>query len=354
MLDKLKKIQDKFNKLEIALSDLDLLKDIKKYTKIQKEYSSLKEIIDVYNLYKQNLKEIDDAKEILKNENDKEIIELSKEELGLLEINKTKIEERLKELLSPKDPNDDKNTIIEIRAGTGGDEASLFCSDLYRMYFRYCQMKSWKVEVLSSSENGINGFKEVVFAVSGSGAFGSLKFESGGHRVQRIPDTESSGRIHTSACTVAVLKEAEDVEVKLKDNEIRIDIMKSSGPGGQSVNTTDSAVRITHLPTGIVVVCQDEKSQHKNKAKALKILKARILELEEKKATQERSDIRKSQIGSGDRSQRIRTYNFPQNRLTDHRINLTLYSLQEIMMGNLDELIKALKMQEREELMELD
>ncbi|MFW6362958.1 MAG: peptide chain release factor 1, partial [Spirochaeta sp.] len=256
---------------------------------------------------------------------------------------------QLRLLLVPRDPMDEKSAIVEIRAGTGGDEAGLFASDLYRMYARYGEKRNWKLEFLTISETEIGGFKEVVFSVSGKNVYGSLRFESGVHRVQRVPATESGGRIHTSAVTVAVLPEAEDTDIQLHDNELKIDVFRSSGPGGQSVNTTDSAVRITHLPTNTVVICQDEKSQLKNKAKAMRVLKARLYEMEEKKKQEERASVRRNQIGSGDRSERIRTYNFPQNRLTDHRINLTLYKLELVMQGELDEVIEALQISAREE-----
>ena len=276
---------------------------------------------------------------------------MARQEVKQLERDIERLEHELKLLLIPKDPLDHKNTIMEIRAGTGGDEASLFAADLYRMYSRYAESKGWRTEIMSASETEVGGYKEIVLSISGQQIFGNLKFESGVHRVQRVPTTESGGRIHTSAVTVAVLPEAEDTDVQLNPEDLRIDVFRSSGPGGQSVNTTDSAVRITHEPSGLVVSCQDEKSQHKNKAKALRILKARLYEIEEQKKQQERASARKSQIGSGDRSERIRTYNFPQNRVSDHRINLTLHKLDNVIQGSLDELIEALKLSEQEQLL---
>lgn len=348
MIEKLEEILKRYLSLQKEMEDPNLIKDLNKYKKINKEFSELSLTVEVYEKYKKTLKEIDESEYLLQNETDEEILNIAKEDLENLKKNKLNLEEKLKELLVPKDPNDDRNTIMEIRAGTGGDEAGLFCADLYKMYLRYAEKKYWKTELLSLSENGIGGFKEVIFIVVGNGAYGNLRFESGGHRVQRVPETESGGRIHTSACTVAVLKEADDIEIDIKDSDIRIDVYRSSGAGGQSVNTTDSAVRITHLPTGITVACQDERSQHKNKAKALKILKARILEIEEEKQKKEILEDRKTQVGTGDRSDRIRTYNFPQNRVTDHRINLTLYTLSDFMLGDLDFMIEELKRNHRD------
>jgi len=286
---------------------------------------------------------------MLEGETDHEMRELAREELSGLEERRDESVTRLKLLLVPRDPLDEKNIITEIRAGTGGDEAALFAADLFRMYSRFAETNRWKIEVMSANEIGIGGFKEVVFSVSGKNVYENLRYESGTHRVQRVPETESGGRIHTSAVTVAVLPEAEETDIDIRQEDLRVDVYRSSGPGGQSVNTTDSAVRITHIPTGVVVTCQDEKSQHKNKAKALRVLRARLYEAEETKRRSERAKERKSQIGSGDRSERIRTYNFPQNRVTDHRINLTLYRLEEIMQGELEEIIDALKVSAREE-----
>jgi peptide chain release factor 1 len=297
-------------------------------------------------------KQIDDAKNLILEEKDSQMRELAREELKDLETQLAESEEKLKFLLIPRDPLDDKNIIMEIRAGTGGEEAALFASDLYRMYSRFAENKGWKFEIMNSHETELGGIKEIVFSISGNNVYENLRYESGGHRVQRVPQTESSGRIHTSAVTVAVLPEADETEIDIKQEELRIDVMRAGGPGGQSVNTTDSAVRITHLPTGLTVHCQDEKSQIKNKAKAMRILRARIYELEESKAAAQRAEARKTQVGSGDRSQRIRTYNFPQNRLTDHRINLTLYKLDLVMQGEVEELFDALKLSAKEEMLQ--
>ena len=285
------------------------------------------------------------------NEDDEELIEIAREELLLLDIKKAKLEDELKILLLPKDPNDDKNLILEIRAGTGGDEAALFASDLYRIYTRYAERKSWKYKVIDSSDTGIGGIKEAVISINGKGAFGMLKYESGVHRVQRVPKTETSGRVHTSAATVAVLPEAEDVDVNINDSDLKIDTYRASGAGGQHVNKTESAIRITHIPTGLVVTCQDESSQHKNRAAAMKVLKARLLASEQQKIADERAAERKSLVSTGDRSAKIRTYNFPQGRITDHRINFTSYKLHEVLDGNITELIEKLKIAEQQELM---
>ena len=285
---------------------------------------------------------------------DHDMKELVQEELKSLEKRRDESVQRLKFLMIPKDPLDLKNIIMEIRAGTGGEEAALFVADLFRMYSHYAESKKWKIEIMSSNDTGIGGFKEIIFSVTGKSVYENLRYESGTHRVQRVPVTESGGRIHTSAVTVAVLPEAEETEIDISPEDLRVDVYRSSGPGGQSVNTTDSAVRITHIPTGMVVTCQDEKSQHKNKAKALRVLRARLYEMEEKKKQQERSQARRNQIGSGDRSERIRTYNFPQNRVTDHRINLTLYRLEEILQGDLDEIVEALKINAREEYLKFE
>ncbi|HID15293.1 MAG TPA: peptide chain release factor 1, partial [Candidatus Atribacteria bacterium] len=295
-----------------------------------------------YREYKKLNEELKENEDLLKEEKDPEMKELIKEEIKLLQDKIEKIEYKLKVLLIPKDPNDEKGVIIEIRSGTGGEEAALFAGDLFRMYSKYVEKKGWKLDIVEANSTELGGFKEVVFMVEGKGAFSRLKYESGVHRVQRVPETEAGGRIHTSAATVAVLPEAEDVEIEINPEDLRIDVYRSMGHGGQSVNTTDSAVRITHLPTGIVVTCQDEKSQLKNRAKALKVLKARLLDMEREKQERERRDLRRVQIGSGDRSERIRTYNFPQNRVTDHRIGLTLYKLDSILEGDLDELIEPL------------
>jgi peptide chain release factor 1 len=316
-----------------------------------KEYAQLEAIAASQREIEAVSGQLEDAKSLAQNEKDPEMREMAREESRELETRLTDAEDRLKFLLVPKDPLDEKNIIMEIRAGTGGDEAALFASDLYRMYSRFAETRGWKFEIMSSNETELGGFKEIVFSISGSNVYENLRYESGVHRVQRVPATEASGRIHTSAVTVAVLPEADETEIDIRTEDLRIDVMRAGGPGGQCVNTTDSAVRITHLPTGVTVHCQDEKSQIKNKAKAMRILRARIYELEEAKAASERADARKNQVGSGDRSERIRTYNFPQNRLTDHRINLTLYKLDLIMQGDIAELFDALKLSAREELL---
>jgi len=338
MLEKLAEVEKRYEQLEHLLSDPQLLGKQKEYSRVAKERAELEEIVGCYREWKKTEQEILDNRELLK-EKDEAIRELAKEELSALREKKDSLEERLKILILPKDPNDTKNVILEIRAGTGGEEAALFAAQLFRMYSRYAESRGWRVEVMSSNPTGLGGFKEIIGLIEGRGAYSRLKFEGGVHRVQRVPVTEASGRIHTSAVTVAVLAEADEVEVEVDPKDLRIDVFRSSGPGGQSVNTTDSAVRVTHLPTALVVTCQDEKSQHKNKAKALKILRARLLE---KKQQEQRSEIaatRKLMVGSGDRSERIRTYNFPQGRVTDHRINLTLYKLDRIMEGELDEVV---------------
>ncbi len=333
-------ITKKYNEIENSLNNQSGY-DSDKLIKLNKEYAELKPIVNTINIYKKDKNDIDELKKLL-DDKDTSIKQMAEEEL----IEKKKsidfLEDKLMRLLIPKDENDKKNSILEIRAGTGGDEASLFAADLFSMYQKYADVNEWKFEVLSLSETGLKGIKEVVCNISGYNVFSKLKFESGVHRVQRVPTTESSGRVHTSAATVAVLPEAEEVDISLEEKDLRIDVFRSSGPGGQSVNTTDSAVRITHIPTGIVVSQQDEKSQHKNKAKAMKILRSRILDNEIQEKNKQRSQERKNQVGSGDRSERIRTYNFPQGRVSDHRINLTLYNLDEILEGNLNELINPL------------
>ncbi|MDC7124011.1 MAG: peptide chain release factor 1 [Spirochaetales bacterium] len=348
MIDKLEEIEARFSELEKQISDPDIMKDMKHYKEVAQEHSHLLEVVTEIKNYKRIKSEIEDAKVLIENEQDAEMKEMAHEELKGLEEEFEKSEADLKTLLIPKDPMDLKNIIMEIRAGTGGDEAALFAADLFRMYSRLAETRGWKVEIMSSNEINLGGFKEIAFSISGKSVYGDLKYESGVHRVQRVPATESGGRVHTSAVTVAVLPEAEDTDIEIKQEDLKIDVYRSSGPGGQSVNTTDSAVRITHLPTGVVVTCQDEKSQIKNKAKALRVLRARLFEAEEARKAKERADARKSQVGSGDRSERIRTYNFPQNRLTDHRINLTLYRLDAIMTGEMDEVIEALKLSDRE------
>ncbi len=341
MFDKLEALEARYEQITQKLSDPDVIADQAEFTKLCKENSDLTPIIEKYREYKSAKDTIAECKEILSG-GDKELEELARLELADAEKTLSAVSDELKILLLPKDPNDDKNVIIEIRGGTGGEEAALFAADLFRMYTMYAESKRWQIEILSSNPTDIGGYKEVTFSVTGQGAYSRFKFESGVHRVQRVPSTESQGRIQTSAATVAVLPEVEEVEVDINPNDLRIDVFRAGGPGGQCVNTTDSAVRITHLPTGIVVSCQDEKSQFKNKDKAMKILRSRIYEVMEAERHSQIADERKSQIGSGDRSERIRTYNFPQSRVTDHRINLTLYKLEQILNGSLDELVDAL------------
>lgn len=341
MFDKLEALEARYEQITQKLSDPDVIADQAEFTKLCKENSDLTPIIEKYREYKSAKDTIAECKEILSG-GDKELEELARLELADAEKTLSAVSDELKILLLPKDPNDDKNVIIEIRGGTGGEEAALFAADLFRMYTMYAESKRWQIEILSSNPTDIGGYKEVTFSVTGQGAYSRFKFESGVHRVQRVPSTESQGRIQTSAATVAVLPEVEEVEVDINPNDLRIDVFRAGGPGGQCVNTTDSAVRITHIPTGIVVSCQDEKSQFKNKDKAMKILRSRIYEVMEAERHSQIADERKSQIGSGDRSERIRTYNFPQSRVTDHRINLTLYKLEQILNGSLDELIDAL------------
>jgi len=328
----------------------EVLTNQKKLSSIAKEHRSLEKVAKVAKQYISLLNQIDEDKEMLKQD-DAELIELASEELPSLEIKKSILEDELKILLLPKDPNDDKNLILEIRAGTGGDEAALFASDLYRIYVRYAERNNWDYKIMDSSDTGIGGIKEVIISINGKGAFGMLKYESGVHRVQRVPKTETSGRVHTSAATVAVLPEAEDVDINVNDSDLKIDTYRASGAGGQHVNKTESAIRITHIPTGLIVTCQDESSQHKNRASALKVLKARLLASEQKKVAEERAAERKSLVSTGDRSAKIRTYNFPQGRITDHRINFTSYKLHEVLDGDLNELIEKLKIAEQQELM---
>jgi len=342
MFDKLEALEERFAFLTEKISDPEVIADQDTWRKLCKEHADLTPIIDKYREYKKAKQTIEDDKEMLSAGQDAEMEELIRMELDEAEEILEQASQDLKILLLPKDPNDEKNVIVEIRGGTGGDEAALFAADLMRMYSMYAETQRWKIDILNSNPTDIGGYKEVCFSIEGQGAYSKLKFESGVHRVQRVPETESGGRIHTSAVTVAVLPEVEEVEVDINPNDLRIDVFRAGGPGGQCVNTTDSAVRITHLPTGIVVSCQDEKSQFKNKDKAMKILRSRIYEVMEEQRHKEIADERKSQVGSGDRSERIRTYNFPQGRVTDHRINLTLYKLEQVLNGALDELFDAL------------
>jgi len=341
MFDKLKGVEDRFQELERLLSDPEVVQNREAYQKYIREHAEISPIVHTFRDYKRVDRELDDSLELLSDE-DPEMKKMASEEVSRLEKEKERLADELKVLLIPKDPLDDKSVILEIRAGTGGDEAGLFAGDLFKMYQRYADARGWKVEVMDHHTTGVGGLKEIIANVNGKGAYSRLKYESGTHRVQRVPTTETQGRIHTSAVTVAVLPEAEEVEVNIDANELKVDVFRSSGPGGQSVNTTDSAVRITHLPTGLVVTCQDEKSQHKNKAKAMKVLRSRLLDQMVREQNEARSQNRRSQVGSGDRSERIRTYNFPQGRVTDHRIGLTLYRLEAILQGDVDEVIDSL------------
>ena len=342
MFDKLEDTLLRYEEVLNELSEPDVLNDQSRYQKLMKEQADLEPVVTKYKEYKAAKDGIEDSLAILEEENDEEMRELAKEELSDCKASIEGIEQELRILLLPRDPNDDKNVIVEIRAGAGGDEAALFAADLYRMYCKYAETNRWKIDTMSSNENGIGGFKEIVFMINGSGAYSKLKYESGVHRVQRIPTTESGGRIHTSTATVAIMPEVEDVEVEIDLNDCRFDVFRASGNGGQCVNTTDSAVRLTHIPTGIVVSCQDEKSQLKNKDKAMKVLRARLYELECAKAHDEEAEKRRSQIGTGDRSEKIRTYNYPQGRVTDHRIKLTLHRLDSIIDGDLNEVVDSL------------
>lgn len=342
MFDRLDDILIRYQQIMEELSDPDVVSDQKHFTALMKEQSDLADLVEKYTEYKKTRKTIDDSLEMLETENDEEMRELIKEELSQAKSEIGGIEQELKVLLLPKDPLDEKNVIVEIRAGTGGEEAALFASELFRMYTKYAESRRWKTEIVDFSESGIGGYKEISFMIKGKGAYSRMKYESGVHRVQRVPETESGGRIHTSAATVAIMPEAEDVDVEIDMNDIRIDVMRASGNGGQCVNTTDSAVRLTHKPTGIVIYSQTEKSQLQNKEKAFRLLRSKLLQLEIDKKQAEESAMRKSQIGSGDRSEKIRTYNFPQSRCTDHRIKLTLYKLGDIMNGDLDEIIDSL------------
>ncbi|MFW5993975.1 MAG: peptide chain release factor 1 [Halanaerobiaceae bacterium] len=340
--DKFEELIDDYDKLSKKISDPEVMNDSQKYQKLLRQHARLKKLVDKYKHYKDLKQQAEEAEEMIELSEDSEMQELAEEELEMIKPELNELAEELPLLLIPDDPDDEKNVIVEIRSGAGGDEAALFAGDLYRMYSRYSEKQNWKVEVLSSSESGVGGFKEIIFNVEGDSIYSRLKYESGVHRVQRVPSTESSGRIHTSTATVAVLPEAEDVDIDIDENDLKIDFFRSSGPGGQSVNTTDSAVRITYTPMDITVSCQDEKSQHKNKARAMKILRARVREKIEQEKQEERAEARKSQVGSGDRSEKIRTYNFPQGRVSDHRINLTIHQLDAVLDGQIDQIIDPL------------
>lgn len=352
MLDRLQSVEDRYDRLNELLSDPDVINDSKKLREYSKEQSDLQETVQAYREYKEVSGQYKDARAMLEEKLDDDMHAMVKEELEELSERKVELEARLKVLLLPKDPNDDKNVIVEIRGAAGGDEAQLFAGDLYKMYSRFAEAQGWKTEVIEATSTELGGYKEIIFSVNGAGAYSKLKYENGAHRVQRVPQTESGGRIHTSTATVAVLPEAEEVEVEIHEKDIRVDTFTSSGPGGQSVNTTMSAVRLTHLPTGTVVSCQDEKSQIKNKEKAMKVLRARVYDKFQREVQAEYDETRKLAVGTGDRSERIRTYNFPQSRVTDHRIGLTLQKLEQILQGKLDEIIDALIVEEQAEAMQ--
>ncbi|WP_163527442.1 peptide chain release factor 1 [Halobacillus ihumii] len=347
MIERLQTLEDRYEKLNELLSDPEVISDTDKLREYSKEQSGLAGTVTAYREYKEVTGQLDDAKVMLEDSLDDDMEEMVKEEISELSDRKQELEERLKVLMLPKDPNDDKNVIMEVRGAAGGDEAALFAADLYRMYARYAESQGWKTEVIEANANDVGGYKEIIFMINGDRAFSKMKFENGAHRVQRVPETESGGRIHTSTATVVVMPEAEEVEVEVHDKDIRVDTFASSGPGGQSVNTTMSAVRLTHEPTGIVVSCQDEKSQIKNKEKAMKVLRARIYDKVQREQQAEYDESRKSAVGTGDRSERIRTYNFPQTRVTDHRIGLTLQKLDQVLQGNMEEIIEALLIEEQ-------
>ncbi|MEE2828492.1 MAG: peptide chain release factor 1 [Myxococcota bacterium] len=341
MFDKLDSVEERFDSLNEHLSQPDVASDPNRFRELMREYAQLKEVVDAYRTWKKEKASLDEAKELLA-ENDEDLREMAREEIAELQPRVEAGERRLKVLLLPKDPNEGRDVILEIRAGAGGDEAGLFAADLFRMYTRYGESRGWKFELMSMSQNSAGGYKEVIASIRGADVYKRLKYESGTHRVQRVPSTESQGRIHTSTCTVALMPEADEVEVHIEDKDLRIDVFRASGPGGQSVNTTDSAVRITHLPTSLIVICQDEKSQHKNKAKAMKVLRTRLYDQQLQEQQKEQRDMRLAQVGTGDRSEKIRTYNFPQSRITDHRINLTRHDLERVVEGDLDELLDGI------------
>lgn len=345
------RIEKRHRELTEILADPEVLSDQKRYRALAREHAELSEVVELLKKHRQLSRSIEEDEKIRQESDDPDLVELAVAELQELEVERKKMEAKLHDLLAPKEPGGDKNAIVEIRAGTGGEEAALFAADLFRMYNKFAEKENWKVDVMNSNVTGVGGFKEIIFLVEGKGAYRKLRFESGVHRVQRVPLTEASGRIHTSAASVVVLPEAEEVEVKMNPEDLKVDVFRSSGPGGQSVNTTDSAVRITHLPSGLVVTCQDEKSQHKNKNKALKVLRARLLDQAQKKQEQHIASTRKSMVKSGDRSEKIRTYNFPQNRVTDHRIGLTLHALEETLAGDLEPIIDCLRSRREEEAM---
>jgi peptide chain release factor 1 len=345
--EKLLKMVEEYERLAQAMGTQEIAADPEAYRKHAKAHKDLAALVTCFTRYQDHEKALTEAEQILQDESDSELLEMAEDERNHLRPALTELEQELKVLLLPQDPNDDKNTIVEIRAGTGGDEAALFAADLYRMYQRYAELKGWKLDIMNSNPTELGGFKEISFQINGEKVFSQLKWEGGVHRVQRVPNTETQGRVHTSAVTVAVLPEADEVELHLEMSELQFDVYRSSGPGGQSVNTTDSAVRITHKPSGLIVTCQDEKSQHKNKAKALKVLRARLLDIKQHEEADARSEDRRSQVGSGDRSEKIRTYNFPENRLTDHRINLSLYRLKLAMEGDIQQMIDALTAADR-------
>jgi len=348
MWEAIKKARDRYDQLTLLLADEKVVRDRNLLLKYARERSELEPLVVKSAEYERVEKALGGAEEIESTSDDKDLVELARQEIESLTVEKLATQADLKELLAPRDPDDQRNTIVEIRAGTGGDEAALFAAALYRMYSRYAEGHNWRVDIMNSSPTGVGGLKEIIFLVEGKGSYGRFKYESGVHRVQRIPVTEASGRIHTSAVTVAILPEAGEIDVDIRPEEIRVDVFRSSGPGGQSVNTTDSAVRVTHIPTGLVVTCQDEKSQHKNKAKALKVLRSRLLDKAKAEQDEERSRNRKQQVGTGDRSEKIRTYNFPQSRVTDHRIGLSLHKLEQVLDGDIDDLVEALARSESE------